>query len=237
MKHKSITLITGTRKGIGEFLAKHYLQQGHIVFGCSRSVPEWFNTEEYADYMHFQLDVADEVAVKKMFREIRNKYGYIDNLINNAGIAAMNHSVLTPMQIVDNVLNTNTKGTFLFSREAFKLMKKNKYGRIVNFSTVAVPLKLDGEAIYAASKAAIVSLTQVMAKEFGSEGITVNAIGPTPIQTDLIRNVPKDKIERLLSYQSIKRFGNFDDIANIIDFYLREESNFVTGQVLYLGGL
>ena len=237
MKHKSITLITGTRKGIGEFLAKHYLQHGHIVIGCSRSVPEWFNTEEYADYMHFQLDVADEAAVKKMFREIRNKYGYIDNLINNAGIAAMNHSVLTPMQIVDNVLNTNTKGTCLFSREAFKLMKKNKYGRIVNFSTVAVPLKLDGEAIYAASKAAIVSLTQVMAKEFGSEGITVNAIGPTPIQTDLIRNVPKDKIERLLGYQSIKRFGNFDDIANIIDFYLREESNFVTGQVLYLGGL
>lgn len=116
-------------------------------------------------------------------------------------------------------------------------MKKQQYGRIVNFSTVAVPLKLDGEAIYAASKAAIVTLTQVMAKEFGEAGITVNAIGPTPVETDLIKNVPRDKINRLLSMQSIKRFGTFADIANVIDFYLRKESNFITGQVTYLGGI
>ena len=79
--------------------------------------------------------------------------------------------------------------------------------------------------------------TAIMAKEYGSEGITVNAVGPTPVQTDLIKNVPQDKIQRLLNYQSIKRFGKFEDVANVIDFYLREESNFVTGQVLYLGGL
>lgn len=235
MERRAVTLITGTRKGIGEYLAKHYLEQGHIVIGCSRTAPTW--CAGVSGYDHYLLDVADEVAVKKMFKEIRQRYGYIDNLINNAGIAAMNHSVLTPAQVVDNVLSTNTKGTFLFSREAFKLMKKQKYGRIVNFSTVAVPLKLDGEAIYAASKAAIVTLTQVMAKEFGEAGITVNAIGPTPVETDLIRNVPRDKINRLLSMQSIKRFGTFADIANVIDFYLGKESNFITGQVIYLGGI
>ena len=134
-------------------------------------------------------------------------------------------------------MNTNAKGTFIFSREAFKLMKKNKYGRIVNFATVATPLKLDGEAIYAASKAAIITLTQIMAKEFAGEGITVNAIGPTPVQTDLIKNVPAEKIHRLLNLQSIHRFGEFKDIANVIDFYLNKESDFITGQVIYLGGI
>ena len=232
---ETVTLITGTRKGIGAFLAKRYLDQGHIVIGCSRSMSEW--CDGYENYEHFCLDVIDEKAVKKMFSVIRKKYGRLDNLINNAGIAAMNHSVLTPMEVVDNVLNTNTKGTFLFSREAFKLMRRNHYGRIVNFSTVAVPLKLDGEAIYAASKAAIVTLTQVMAKEFASEGVTINAVGPTPVQTDLIKNVPADKIQRLLDRQSIHRFGEFADVANVIDFYLRKESDFITGQVIYLGGI
>lgn len=231
-----VTIITGTRKGIGEYLAKHYLELGHIVIGCSRTNPEW--ESEYKNrYAHYLLDVADEAAVKRMFSDIRKKHSHVDNLINNAGIAAMNHTILTPVSVVDSVLNINTKGTFIFSREAFKLMKRNKYGRIVNFATVATPLKLDGEAIYAASKAAIITLTQIMAKEFAGEGITVNAIGPTPVQTDLIKNVPAEKIQRLLNLQSIHRFGEFKDIANVIDFYLNKESDFITGQVIYLGGI
>lgn len=231
-----VTLITGTSKGIGSFLAQYYLEKGYIVIGCSRSNPKWENN--YGDrYVHFNVDVSDEREVKKIFIFIRKTYGQLDYLINNAGIAAMNHSVLTPMEIVDNVFNTNTKGTFLFSREAFKLMKKKKFGRIVNFATVAVPLKLDGEAVYAASKAAVVSLTQIMAKEFASEGITVNAIGPTPVKTDLIKNVPEDKIKSLLNMQSVHRFGTFDDVANVIDFFISDKSDFVTGQVIYLGGL
>ena len=231
-----VTIITGTRKGIGEYLAKHYLELGHIVIGCSRTNPEW--ESEYKNrYAHYLLDVADEAAVKRMFSDIRKKHSHVDNLINNAGIAAMNHTILTRVSVVDSVMNTNAKGTFIFSREAFKLMKKNKYGRIVNFATVATPLKLDGEAIYAASKAAIITLTQIMAKEFAGEGITVNAIGPTPVQTDLIKNVPAEKIQRLLNLQSIHRFGEFKDIANVIDFYLNKESDFITGQVIYLGGI
>lgn len=102
-------------------------------------------------------------------------------LINNAGIAAMNHAMPTPADSIQKVLNTNVPGTFLFCRDAAKLMKKNRFGRIVNFSTVAAPLKLEGEAAYAASKATVVTLTQILAREFAELGITVNAVGPTPI--------------------------------------------------------
>lgn len=230
-----VTLITGTSKGIGAYLAMYYLRQGHIVIGCSRSKPEWTANSE--NYHHYIVDITDEPKVKQLFSDIRKKQGKLDNLINNAGIASMNHCVLTPMATVERVLKTNTMGTFLFSREAFKLMQRNKYGRIINFATVATPLKLEGEAIYAASKAAIISLTQIMAKEFGQFGVTVNAIGPTPIKTDLIKNVPEDKINRLLSLQSIAKFGEFTDITNVTDFYLKKESNFITGQVLFLGGI
>lgn len=233
MSSSPVTLITGTRKGIGKYLAQHYVTAGHVVVGCSRSVPDW----NLNGYEHFQLDVGDEKAVRSLFTSLAKKHGRLDNCINNAGIAAMNHSLLTPLTTAQKVLSTNVLGTFLFCREAAKLMQKNKHGRIVNFSTVAVPLKLEGEAIYAASKAAIVSLTQIMAKEFGSWGITVNAIGPTPVDTDLVRHVPKEKMEKLLESQAIKRYGTFGDITNIIDFYLKDESGFVTGQVLYLGGV
>ena len=231
-----ITCITGTRKGIGQALAQHYLEKGHIVIGCSRAPLDWkFQTPE--NYYHYQLDVADERAVRNVAGDLRRRYGRIDHLINNAGIAAMNHSLLMPGKTAQNILQTNVLGVFLFCREAAKLMQKQRYGRIVNFSTVAVPLKLDGEALYAASKAAVVTLTQILAREYASYGITVNAVGPTPVKTDLIRVVPKEKIDRLLQRQAIHRYGTFEDITNVIDFYLQETSHFITGQTLYLGGI
>lgn len=228
-----ITIITGTRKGIGKYLAHYYSNLGHKIIGCSRSKVDF----TLDNYDHFELDVADEKSVVKMAKEVKKKYGRIDNLINNAGIASMNHSLLTPMKTINNVLNTNVIGTFLFIREVAKIMSFKKKGRIVNFSTVAVPMKLEGEAIYVASKAAIISLTQILAKELANFNITVNAIGPTPIETDLIKNVPKDKIDILLKNQAIAKFGTFEDISNVIDFFLKKESDFITGQTIYLGGL
>src|SRR5262245_17154689 len=228
-----VTLITGTSKGIGKFLAGHYVHCGHRVVGCSRGD----NDSTLDGYVHYVADVTDEQAVKRLFADIRRTYGRLDHLINNAGIASMNHALLTPLSTVHRVLNTNVVGTFLFCREAAKLMQNQNYGRIVNISTVAVPLKLAGEAIYVASKAAVLSLTEVLAKELAPLGITVNAVGPGPIDTDLIRSVPKAKIDQILARQAINCFGGFDDVANVIDFYLRKESGLITGQNLFLGGV
>lgn len=226
-------VITGTRKGIGKHLVDHYVRKGFFVIGCSRGEIDF----TYTNYKHFCLDVADETKVKSMFNYIKNNFDSLDVLINNAGIASMNHSILTPLSTVRNILDTNFIGTFLFCREAAKIMQKNHIGRIINFATIATPLKLEGEAIYSASKAAIVSLTEILARELGELGITVNAIAPTPVKTDLIRSVPKEKIDRLLNRQAIKRFGKFKDISNVTDFFISPKSDFITGQVIYLGGV
>jgi 3-oxoacyl-[acyl-carrier protein] reductase len=228
-----IILITGTRKGIGEKLAHYYLETGNIVVGCSRGK----SAIEHTNYRHFELDVSDEKAVVKMVRAVKKEFLRIDILLNNAGIASMNHFLTTSFQSVQNIFATNFFGTFIFSREVSKVMMKQKYGRIVNFTTVASALRLDGEAIYAASKSAIENFTQTIAKEVATYGITVNAIGPTPIETDLIKAVPKNKIQDLLDKQAIKRFGTFEDIKNVIDFFVDDKSDFITGQIIYLGGV
>ncbi len=228
-----VTLVTGTRKGIGRFLAEHYTRMGHQVVGCSRGKPDW----TLENYRHFQADVADEKAVRAMFAAIRKEHGRLDHLINNAGIASMNHCLLTPLDTVKEVLSTNVVGVFLCCREAAKLMKRQHWGRIVNFTTIAKPLKLEGEAIYAASKAAVESLSEILARELAPFGITVNAVGPTPIATDLIRSVAKVQMDRLIAQQAIPRQGTFEDVANVIDFYLRPESGFISGQTIYLGGV
>jgi len=188
-------------------------------------------------YEHHVADVSDESAVKNIFIAIRTKYERVDHLINNAGIASMNHSILTPVSTVHNILNTNFVGTFLFCREAAKLMQRRRYGRIVNLGTVAVPMRLEGEAIYAASKNAVVAFTQILARELADLGITCNVVAPTPVETDLIRSVPRDKIDRIVNNLAIKRLGNFEDIANVIDFFIKPESGYITGQVIYLGGV
>lgn len=233
MSSEKVILITGTRKGIGRALAEHFLAKGWQVAGCSRGTSDL----AHPHYRHFSLDVADEVAVAQMVRTVAKEFGRLDALVNNAGIAAMNHVTLAPGAQARAVLETNVLGSFHCLREAAKVMIRQKSGRIVNFSTVAVPLALEGEAIYAASKAAVETLTRVTARELGEYGITVNAVGPTPVPTDLVKAVPKAKMEALLQRQAIRRWGEFRDVINVVEFFLREDSDFVTGQVVYLGGI
>lgn len=233
MSELPVMLITGARKGIGRALACYYLGSGYRVAGCSRQPTDL----EADNYMHGQVDVRDEAAVRQFLAEVRGRWGGVRVVINNAGVAAMNHALLTPLATVRNVLETNVVGTFLFCREAAKILRAASHARIVNFSTIAVPLHLEGEAVYAASKAAVEMLTRVLARELAPLGITCNAVGPTPIDTDLLRGVPREKIERLVASQPIARLGRFEDVVNVIDFFLRPESDFVTGQVIYLGGV
>jgi 3-oxoacyl-[acyl-carrier protein] reductase len=226
-------LVTGARKGIGRAVAEHYLSRGWQVAGCSRNETDLF----HKNYRHFCLDVSDDAAVSSMVKVVAKDMGRLDALINNAGIAAMNHLTLVPSTQARAILETNVLGGFHCLREASKVMIRQKAGRIVNFSTVAVPLALEGEAVYAASKAAVETLTRVAAYELGSYGITVNAVAPTPVKTDLVKAVPNTKMEALLQKQAIRRWGEFSDVINVVDFFLRKESDFVTGQIIYLGGI
>ena len=233
MPEKPVMLITGSRKGLGRHLTEHYLKEGYRVVGCSRGLADI----QLVDYQHFCLDVADELTVKKMFRSIRKDYGGLDVLINNAGVASMNSVLLTPLKKVRELVDTNLIGTFLFCREASKLMMKSRSGRIINFTTIAVPLRLEGEAAYGASKAGVECLTQILARELADFGITVNVIGPAALDTDLTRSLPTKKLESVIARQTIKRLGRLEEVANVVDFFIRPESEFVTGQTIFLGGL
>jgi 3-oxoacyl-[acyl-carrier protein] reductase len=233
MHHEQVILITGTRKGIGRQLAEKYVDQGFIVVGCSRESSDY----EHSNYYHFCLNVTDEIEVKKLFKFISDEFQRLDVLINNAGIASMNHSLLTPISTVKRILDTNVVGTFLFSREAAKIMKRRNFGRIVNFATFAIPFKLEGEAIYAASKAAVVSLTEILSREYASFGITVNAVAPPAVKTDLVKGVPEEKMDGLLKRQSIRRYGTAEEVGSVIDIFLSHNNSMVNGQVIYMGGL
>jgi 3-oxoacyl-[acyl-carrier protein] reductase len=227
------TLITGTRTGIGRGLAEHFLARGHRVVGCSREASDL----SHPHYRHFQCDVGDERAVQALFTAVTTELGWIDHLVNNAAIARMNLALLTPMDALEHAFRTNTFGTFLFCREAARVMCRRRFGRIVNFTTAAVPFRLNGESVYAATKAAVESLTAILARELAPHGITVNAVAPPPIDTDLTRNVPTAVMDKLLTRHAIQTKGTIADVANVVEFLFKPESRHLTGQTLYLGGL
>lgn len=227
-----VAVVTGARKGIGRHLARHLLERGYRVVGCSRQLDD----ERLPNYEHHVADVTDEAQVVALFAAVRRQHGAPAILVNAAGVAAMNHVLLTPATAIERILRTNVLGTILASRECAKLMIGQRFGRIVNFTTVAVPMQLEGEAVYAASKGAVETFTRVLARELGPMGVTVNAIGPAPTDTDLTRSVPPDKIQALVGRLAVAREGTMEDVANVLDFLIRPESSAVTGQVIYLGG-
>ena len=232
MTDREVVLVTGSRTGIGRYLSEHFARAGALVEGCSRGLPTW----ELEGYHHHLVDIRDEGQVCAMLRSIRERHGRLDIIVNSAAVASMNHSLLTPGSVVDSIMATNVKGVFLVCREGAKLMRKRKYGRIVNIGTAVVPLRLEGEAVYAASKSAVETLTRILAREFAEFGITCNVVGPTLVDTDIIRGVPREKLQRIVDSLPIKRLATFEDVANAVDFFVRPESDYVTGQVLYLGG-
>ncbi|MBZ2167599.1 SDR family NAD(P)-dependent oxidoreductase [Marinobacter sp. F4216] len=226
-------LVTGASRGLGRAITEHLLAKGDVVYGCSRGQSDL----SHENYHHFSVDIGSDESIKTFFFELRRATRSLDALINNAGIASMNAFALTPPATYQQVFNINVQGTYLCSQKALGMLRKSDHGRIINFTTVAVPLQLEGESIYAASKSAVETLTKVIAKEYGNFGITCNAIGPSPIDTSLIKGVPASKIQELVQRQAIKKMATPGDVINVIDFYLQPGSDFITGQVLYLGGV
>ncbi len=227
-------LITGTRNSIGKYLAQYYVEKGFLVVGCSRGNIDY----KLKNYHHFCLNLTDEPLVKKMFSEIRKKYGRLDVLINNAGISSKNHVLLTPLTEVNDVLNTNFVGTYLFCREAVKLMKRKKFGRIINISSVHVPLALVGTSIYGASKAAVEQFSKVLAKETFDFGVTVNSLSLSVVKNTGMENALTDKLKNEILNQTISKVQlSFHDVTNAINFFISEESEKLTNQVLCLGGV
>jgi 3-oxoacyl-[acyl-carrier protein] reductase len=225
-------LITGATRGIGAALVQHCLDAGDEVIGCGRS------TTAVSDprYTHYAVDVTAPGEVRKLFEDLRSRFSTLDVLVNNAGVASMNAIALTPDETARRIVDTNVVAPFAFTREALRLLRRSRAGRIVNISSVAVPLRLEGEALYAASKSALETFTRITAREFGPFGITCNAIGPSPIRTQLVAGVPAAKLQAMVDAQAVRRWATVEDVVNVVDFFLREESSMVTGQVIYLGG-
>ena len=227
-------LVTGASRGLGLALVEHFLAAGDRVVGCSSS-PE--GSVAASGYVHVRADVTNEQDVERLFARTREELGGLDVLVNNAGVAAMNPVALLPASRARQVLDVSVIGTFLCSRAAIRLLRASPAPRIVNLSSVAVPLRLEGEAVYVAAKAAVESFTRVLAKEVGPLGITCNAVGPCPVPTQLTSGVPPRKLDALVARQAIPRMGTPADVVNVVEFFLAPASGMVTGQVVYLGGV
>ncbi|MGA4845929.1 SDR family NAD(P)-dependent oxidoreductase [Streptomyces sp. G5(2025)] len=228
-------LITGTRTGIGKALAQHFLARGHSVVGCSRRPA----TIDHPQYTHHEVDLTDAKAIKSMCRAIRATHGSLDAVINNAGVATMNHFMMTPDDTARRIFDVNFFAVLNCCRETAKLLQKSKSSSpaILNVSTIAVPWALEGQLVYSASKAAVEQLTRVMSKELADFNIRVNGIGLPPVHTVLTRTVPTEKIDALLKRQTFTRMCTVDDIVGPVEFLVSQESGFVTGETLFLGGV
>jgi 3-oxoacyl-[acyl-carrier protein] reductase len=235
MADRRVLLVTGSSRGIGRYLAEYYAARDMDVIGCSRSPAEPIASP---NYKHLTVDITAETEVVRLFGDIRAQFGRLDIVLNNAAInPALALSLLTSSEAASRTMTTNVLGTFMVSREAAKLMMRRNWGRIVNFTSMAVRHEVPGEAIYTASKAAVQAMTRVMAKELFRYGITCNAVAPSAIETDMMKAVPRDALNAVLARNAIPDMGRPEDVSNAIDWLIRPESQSITGQVIYLGGV
>lgn len=222
-------IVTGASRGLGRFCADQLHEKGFRVIGIGRTPATTVPYETRA------LDVADPTDVTKVMREFRGDKT-IYALINAAGIASMNLVVTTPAETVKRIIETNLLGTIFCCQQIAPALIRRGNGRIVNFSTLGVPLAIKGEAIYVASKAGVEGFTRVFARELAPHGVTVNAIAPGPIETALIAKVPREKVDAVVKQQIIPRQGTPHDVWNILSMLLSPESSMVSGQTLHVGG-
>jgi len=226
-------LVTGSSRGVGELLARHFLGEGATVIGVARG-PASYNHERYR---HYQADIADPADLQKLFAALRTTAKTIDVVVNNAAVLTSQYAMIMPAGAAQAMVNLNLLAPFLVAREAAKLMRKAKAGRIINISSMAVSLEPEGDSVYAACKAGLTTLSNILAKEFASFNVTCNTLGITAIETDMLKQLPRDKIDAVVARLPIPRYATADDILNVIDFFASERSGYVTAQTIYLGGV
>ncbi|MFZ6017195.1 MAG: 3-oxoacyl-[acyl-carrier-protein] reductase [Nitrospirota bacterium] len=236
-----VSIITGGARGIGKAIAEGFARKGVNLAIADVNIDAAKETAaELAQYgvktIALKLDVSNSSEVKKAFEEVLNEFGRIDILINNAGITRDGLILRMKEEDWDAVIDINLKGVFLCSREAVKTMSKQRYGRIVNITSVAAFIGNPGQANYSASKAGIVGLTKTIAKEYASRGITVNAVAPGFIKTAMTDALSENIKQEMMNMIPTGRFGAVEDVANAVLFLSSPDSGYITGQVIHVNG-
>ena len=226
-------IVTGSSRGVGGLLTRHFLDEGATVIGVARGPANC----EHERYCHHPADIAHPAEVQKLFAALRTTVKTIDIVVNNAAVLTSQYAMIMPAGAAQAMVNLNLLAPFLVAREAAKLMRKAKAGRIINISSMAVSLEPEGDSVYAACKAGLTTLSNILAKEFASFNVTCNTLGITAIETDMLKQLPRDKIDAVVARLPIPRYATADDIVNVIDFFASERSGYVTAQTIYLGGV
>ena len=242
MRDKQVAIVTGGSRGIGKAICERFAKEGiHLVLNYTSNEVAAKETKmnlekEGVKVLLVKGDISKEDTVERLFEEALTLTGTIDILVNNAGITRDNLLIRMKEEEFDQVINTNLRGTFLCMKAAAKIMMKQRYGRIINMSSVIGLRGNVGQVNYAASKAGVIGMTKSLAKELAGRGVTVNVVAPGMIETDMT-NVLSDQIkEGILREIPMKRMGNVEEVASTVLFFAKEESAYVTGQVLCVDG-
>ncbi len=236
-----VALVTGGARGIGKTIAENLAKKGVNLAIADVSADSAAETaKELASLgvktSPFSLDVSKSDQVLKAFADITGEFGRIDVVVNNAGITRDGLVLRMKEEDWDAVININLKGVFLCSKEAVKVMVKQKYGRIINIASVVAFMGNPGQANYSASKAGIVGLTKTIAREYASRGITVNAVAPGFIATAMTDALAENVKQEMLKSIPVGKFGSVEDVANAVSFLASPESGYITGQVIHVNG-
>ncbi|MDM5295489.1 3-oxoacyl-[acyl-carrier-protein] reductase [Peribacillus simplex] len=235
-------LVTGASRGIGREVALELARQGaDVAINYSGSETKANEVVEEIKALGrkafaIQCDVANSDSVTSMIKEVIEQFGRVDILVNNAGITRDNLLMRLKEEEWDSVINTNLKGVFLCTKAVTRQMMKQRSGRIINMASIVGVSGNAGQANYVAAKAGVIGLTKTTAKELASRGITVNAIAPGFISTDMTGELPEDVRKAMLDQIPLARFGDPKDIAAVASFLASEASKYMTGQTLHVDG-
>ena len=234
-------IVTGAARGIGKSIAITLARAGFNIVISDVLIEEAEKiAEELKEFgiksMAVKTDVSNAAEVENLIKVTEEKFGTIDILVNNAGITRDNLSIRMAEKDWDMVIDINLKGTFLCSQAAARVMMKNRFGRIVNIASVSGILGTAGQCNYASSKAGIISLTKSMARELGSRDITINAVAPGYILTEMTEKLPEKVKEAYVAQIPLKRGGTPDDIANVVKFLVSPDASYITGTVINVSG-